>query len=302
MQVLRALDAPLESNGRRLDPRPERLGALSAANPSEPLGELTARFRAQGYLWLKGFLEREAVLAYRRHALSALAGAGLLAPEPDPVAGVYSGGEDKAHARTLLLEQVRSAAFESFCLQPRLWRFFDQLFSGPSYLHKRKILRYTKPGERQATGAHYDLVYLRGGTERVCTCWIPIGDIPVEMGGLLYLEGSHAKGRALEAEFARRNASLPETERISAFNRHMGESGWLSKDLPDMAERFDARWLAADYEAGDIVIHSAYMIHAAGSNRDPGGRLRLSADIRYQPVREAIDARWNDPWSPDDML
>ena len=71
-----------------------------------------------------------------------------------------------------------------------------------SYLHKRKILRYTRPGDRSSTGAHYDLIYLRGGTNRLVTAWIPIGDVPARMGGLVYLEGSHELGRKLEAEFA----------------------------------------------------------------------------------------------------
>ena len=69
-----------------------------------------------------------------------------------------------------------------------------------------------------------------------------------------------------------------------------------------MAERFNARWLIADYEAGDVVLHSPYMIHAATANDDPAGRIRLSTDIRYQNVRDEIDARWANHWSLDDML
>ena len=60
--------------------------------------------------------------------------------------------------------------------------------------------------------------------------------------------------------------------------------------------------LIADYEAGDVVLHSPYMIHAATCNDDPSGRLRLSTDIRYQNVRDEIDARWANHWSLDDML
>ena len=43
-------------------------------------------------------------------------------------------------------------------------------------------------GDANATGAHYDLTYLRAGTEQVYTSWIPIGDIPVEM--LVYVQTS----------------------------------------------------------------------------------------------------------------
>jgi ectoine hydroxylase-related dioxygenase (phytanoyl-CoA dioxygenase family) len=69
-----------------------------------------------------------------------------------------------------------------------------------------------------------------------------------------------------------------------------------------MAERFNARWLIADYEAGDVVLHSPYMIHASTTNQSVDGRIRLSTDIRYQNVEDEIDARWANHWSLGDML
>jgi hypothetical protein len=293
----------LRSNGRTLDASPKRLGWLSPNRASEPLSNLKAAFAQQGYLWLKGFLPRTDVLEFRGRFFAAFADTGLLAPGSDPVEGLWSGvPHDAEAARKRLMEQVRSAGYEAFCMHPRLWRFMDDFVDGPSYLHKRKLIRFTVPGEAVATPAHYDLVYLRGGTDRVVTVWIPIGDTPVAMGGLVYLEGSHSAGRALEAEFAVASADLPPEERISAYNRHMAEGGCISKDLPALAERFDTRWLAADYDAGDVVLHSPYMIHAATRNDDPSGRLRLSTDIRYQNVRDEIDARWANHWTIGDML
>ena len=87
------------------------------------------------------------------------------------------------------------------------------------------------------------------------------------MGGLTYLEGSHRIGREDGGRVRKANAGLSPEERISAFNRNMTEGGWVSKDLPDMAERFDTRWLIADYEAGDVVLHSPFMIHASTTNQ-----------------------------------
>jgi hypothetical protein len=106
----------------------------------------------------------------------------------------------------------------------------------------------------------------------------------------------------LEAEFREKSVDLSPAERIGAYNRHMSEGGWISKDLPALAERFDARWLAADYEAGDIVLHTPYMIHASTLNEDRTGRIRLSTDIRYQNVTDEIDIRWANHWSLEDML
>jgi ectoine hydroxylase-related dioxygenase (phytanoyl-CoA dioxygenase family) len=292
------LEYRLESNGYILEP--SILGPLQASDSLEPIETLLDRFRKHGYLWLKGFLPKDDVLAFRRHFFSAFAGAGIITG--NVLQARYSGHEDAGAVSRILMEQVRSAAYESFCLHPKLVRFLDAFLEGPSYLHKRKIIRHTKPGDKSATGAHYDLIYLRAGTDRFCTVWIPIGDCPVEMGGLVYLEGSDAKGRELEAEFTRKHADLSPQERISAYNKNMSREGWISKDLPALAQRFGSRWLIADYQAGDIMLHSPYMIHAATTNQDSQGRLRLSTDIRFQNVRDEIDARWGNHWTLEDML
>jgi ectoine hydroxylase-related dioxygenase (phytanoyl-CoA dioxygenase family) len=178
----------------------------------------------------------------------------------------------------------------------------DRIVGGLSYLHKRKLLRHTLPNVPGSTPAHYDLIYLRGGTDRLVTSWIPVGDCPLEMGGLVYLEHSHALGVKLEAEFSAKNAALTPEERVSAYNKNMTEGGWVSKDLPGMARKFDTRWLIADYAAGDIVLHSPFMIHAATLNESRDNHIRLSTDIRYQNVTDEIDARWNNHWTLDDML
>lgn len=293
----------LVSNGHALDPSPHRLGRLTASDPAEPPETLLQRYEADGYLWLKGLLPRREVLDFRGYFFGQFKATGLLAAGSDPVEGrcdLQRGAEEGARKR--LMEIVRSAAFESFCLKPQLWRFLDDFLGGMSYLHKRKMLRYTRPGDPSSTGAHYDLIYLRGGTNRLVTAWIPIGDVPARMGGLVYLEGSHGLGRKLEAEFALANASLSPQERVSAYNKNMSETGWISKNLPDMAERFDRRWLFADYEAGDVVLHSPYTIHAATANADPDGIMRLSTDIRFQNVADEVDARWSNHWTLDDML
>lgn len=293
----------LISNGYPLDPAPNRLGRLTSSDPAEPLEILSARYERDGYLWLKDLLPRAEVLAFRRYFFARFADIGLLAPGSDPVEGRANPRRPEGEGtRRRLMETVRSAAFESFCLQPQLWRFLDGFLDGMSYLHKRKMLRFTRPGDPSSTGAHYDLIYLRGGTNRLVTAWIPIGDVPAFMGGLVYLEGSHGLGRRMEAEFASANAALSAEERVSAFNKNMSETGWISKNLPEMAEHFDKRWLFADYEAGDVVLHSPYTIHAATSNANPDGIMRLSTDIRFQNVTDEIDARWSNHWSLDDML
>ena len=293
----------LRADGKVLETSPRRMGWLQPSAADEPFDDLKARFARDGYLFLKGFLPREMVLEQRRRAFAHLALAGLLKAGTDPVLGIAADvPAERGEVNRRLMEYVRSAAFESFCMSPPLWQFMDRFVGGLSYLHKRKLLRHTLPNAAGSTPAHYDLIYLRGGTDRLVTAWIPVGDVPAEMGGLVYLEGSHAVGVEMEAEFTRQNANLPPDERISAYNRNMTEGGWVSKDLPAMADKFDTRWLIADYEAGDIVLHSPFMIHAATLNESREGVIRLSTDIRYQNVSDEVDVRWNNHWTLDDML
>lgn len=297
-----ALPAQLRSNSRPLSTAPERLGRLPALDGSAPVAAIREAFVEHGALRLRSLLPHREVLDLRRRFFGLLAEAGILEPGTDPVDGIGRADPgDEALARKLLMSFVRSARYEAFCLHPKLVELMDGFLDGLSYLHKRKIIRHTRAGS-SATPAHYDLIYLRAGTDRVVTLWIPIGDVPVEMGGLAYLEGSDRVGRRLEAEFAEKNADLSPEERINAYNRNMAEGGWLTRDLAGLAERFDTRWLVSDYEAGDVVLHSAYTIHAATDNESPERRMRLSSDIRYQRVSDEIDIRWANHWSLDDML
>lgn len=296
--------SPLElsSNGYPLASGAHRIGRLTPTKASEPIEKIKEIYKAQGYVWLQGFFPRETIQAFRSHFFNAFANSGLLKAGTNPQDGIFSGQDDKRVTNKVLMEVARTAAYESFCLQEKLWQFYDAFLSGPSYLHKRKIIRYTNPGDVSATPAHYDLIYLRAGTDKVCSSWIPLGDTPVEMGGLVYLENSDFLGRKMEAEFSILNAELSPAERINAYNKNMSEGGWVGKDLADMAERFDSRWLIADYDMGDMVVHSPYMIHAATQNTDSQNRIRLSTDIRYQNVRDEIDARWQNHWTLGDML
>ena len=299
--MIRPFTQPLTSNGYQLSMTPDRLGWLDASDPLLPVADLRARFQQDGVLWLKGLMDREQVLTFRGRYFEQFPE--LLAPGTDAVEGLWNpSSKTVGNAQQRVREIVRWAAYESLCLSRPLVQFFEAFLAGPVYLHKRKLIRHTTPADSNSTGAHYDLVYLRAGTDRVVTAWIPLGDISVEMGGLVYLKGSDAWGRKMEAEFSVKNASLPPEERINAFNKNMGETGWLTKDLPTLADRLNTQWLAADYEAGDVVLHSAYMIHAATTNVDPQQRMRLSTDIRYQLVSDVIDPRWGEHWSPDDKL
>lgn len=282
----------LTSNGYVLDERAHRLGPLAETPDSERSGReaLWQRLRTQGYLLLREQIPAAQVLAFRDFYFAALASTGLLAPGTEPAEGIAGGGElDRATFRRILFDEiVPSPEYQAFCSAPYVGGWFRWFLGGQVHLHRRKILRHTRPGEHgigTATQAHYDLVYLREGTDRVLSMWIPLGECPVALGGLTYLDGSH------HAVMAEERDGRPKRPAAS-----------ITADLPGLAEEYDARWLVTDYRAGDVMVHSAHLIHAALDNVDTTGRMRLSTDIRYQRLDEPIDWRWQEHWHDRDGL
>lgn len=78
---------------------------------------------------------------------------------------------------------------------------------------------------------HYDQIFLRAGPPTVLTAWVPLGDIAIDGGGLLYLEDSASVGQGIEKGFTGAAKDFTEEERVSAFNAHMMEGGF-SRRIP----------------------------------------------------------------------
>lgn len=282
----------ITSNGYVLDDSPQRLGYLQPVPEHERSDReaLWERLRRDGYLYLKGQLKAEEINRFRGYYFSALEGSQVTRPGTDPELGEASAEEtDRVAMRRALFDTiVPGAEYQALCAQPGIAEWFAWFFEDDVHLHKRKIIRHTKPGEAgigTATQAHYDLVYLREGSDRVLSMWIPLGDCPLERGGLAYLENSHHWVMAQEREG---KLKLPAAS--------------ITADLPGLADEHNTRWLVADYEAGDVMVHSAHIVHASTDNVDPQQRLRLSTDIRYQRQSEPIDWRWQEHWNFADGL
>src|SRR3954463_8489732 len=110
--LLRQIDQSLTSNAFILSDASDRLGWLVPTNPNQSPSVLRAQYQAQGYLWLKGILDPEKVLDFRRRFFEAFVGSGLLAEGTSPVEGIYSGG-GKGHVSKILGEIVQLAAYEA---------------------------------------------------------------------------------------------------------------------------------------------------------------------------------------------
>ncbi|WWC63270.1 uncharacterized protein I303_105870 [Kwoniella dejecticola CBS 10117] len=313
-----------DNSGALIDP--DVLGWLEPLASDASDEELRTRYEQDGVVWVKGVIPREKVLAMRRTYFEYVASSGVLKEGSDPTDGIFCGGDPHKFAGPGVASHLGVTEAECDFLAKSVSAHqedFVKTFAQDGHimnmvkrikpdwedplLFKRQLLRSNVPNsEGTATKVHFDQIFLRAAPPTSLTAWVPIGDVPPESGGLIYLENSVPLGNAIEEEFTRINATLSDEQRMSAFNVNMVERGTLSKDCGKFAREQDGekrRWLIADYEAGDVVFHHPCMIHASGVNRDPLGRIRLATDLRFADRAAPYDYRWaNQYFKPGDGL
>ena len=131
------------------------------------------------------------------------------------------------------------------------------------------------------------------GTHDLYTTWVPLGDVSLELGGLIVLEGSHKKGDRLKP-YLSRDVDDYCTNRDDAADYAAGKRWWdgtLSKNAVALQKSLGGRWLTApEFRMGDAVIFNMTLVHGSLDNQTD--RFRLSTDTRYQLASQPIDERW----------
>ncbi|CAE6468040.1 unnamed protein product [Rhizoctonia solani] len=310
-------DVKIRSNAGPM--KPENLGWLQPVNPkTTSMDEMRELFVEQGYLWVKGLIPREDILAFRRKYFEFMAPTGVLKEGTDPIDGIYCGAdpeqflppgngrecENTEQADRFIkrnIEAHHSKWLEEITNHPGLvlFKFIKDFTNWPSIkLLKRQMLRANVPGA-ETTAVHYDQIFLRYGPPTFLTGWLPFGDIAVEGGGLTYLEDAVPLAQAIENDFSRRAEKFTPEERLNAFNANMMRGGHLGHDSQGFGSTHGNRkWLIADYEAGDVVFHHPFSIHASCVNESPTNTIRLATDLRFVNPEAPYDTRWTNYWSP----
>lgn len=196
-------DGPLTSDNAAL---------LRPSDPDLPVEELHKRYENDGYLFLKQVLPRNDVLAARDAYFSSLQCTGVLKPGTKPVEGIFDpakdhteypgigaghadgngrpGGDKAKQFVDLALDaHYQDWYAQKFCNHPALYDFIAK-FSGwgkNTLSLRRTLLRNNLPGSKPI-GVHYDQIFLRYGDPTSVTAWVPMGDIKLNGGGLVYLE------------------------------------------------------------------------------------------------------------------
>ena len=268
------------ARGRRLDLADDAFGWL---RPSESLDPAALRqgLEQDGYVFVPGLLDRDAVRAGRLELLRRVEAAGALDPAHPLEDGVLRPGADE-----LGLWQSYPSSSDvllSVLKGERMLRLFAGLLGGEVRGYDFIWLRHQAPGH--GVEPHCDLVFMGRGTPDLLTCWTPFGDIPLGGGGLMLLEDSHRKSERIAEYLARDVDSY-------CLNRPNAEwGGELAEDAVALREELGGRWLTAPrFRMGDVLIFSMRTVHAGTDNETDA--LRLSTDSRYQRADAPIDERW----------
>lgn len=288
------LSAPrLSSVGLELDTSHESFGHLvDSSDVASDFSALRQRMSEDGYLYLRGYLNRDEVVAARRFILAELEREGLLLPDSDADEAIARPGANVTFRPDLA--QV-NPPLHKVLYDGAMMRFWDSFFAEPTRHFDFTWLRVVAPGK--GTAPHCDVVYMGRGTPELYTAWTPLSDIPLPMGGLMILEKSHRHQR-LNANYGRKD--------VDAFceNRHpnwqgMGGSGniraggALSLDPVKLRRNLGGRWLTSEFQMGDVLLFSVFTVHASLDNASD--RIRLSSDSRYQRASQPADERWIGP-------
>lgn len=238
---------------------------------------MRARLDQDGYLFFRGLIDRDKVMRGRQRILEIMDREGTLTPGVPVLEGAMPKGGK--HTRVMGRREITHHPDVRCVLEgEELFDLFRNLNGEPVRTFDYKWLRAV--AHTQFTGCHYDVVYMGRGSSRLMTAWVPFGDIPIELGTLCILCGSH---------------KLPSFEKVRQTYGRMDVDrdlvgGWFSSYPRELTEKYGGYWATTNFRAGDVLTFGMYTMHA--STRNELNKWRLSADVRFQPAADPVDERW----------
>ncbi len=229
--------------------------------------ELQRRMQRDGYLFIRGLLPKEELESLRLQFLEIMHEVGWVRPGTPPREAMANLDAFCVEPEPVYMEvyhrQQKLQAFHALQHHPNLIGLFEHLLGDTVLPHPRLIARTLFP-ERNAytTPAHQDFIPIQG-TPDTYTAWIPLQDVPPELGGLQIASGSHQRG-------------------IYDIRPALGAGGL------EVAESLEGTWVNSPFHQSDVLIFHSLTVHQGRSFQ--GDRLRLSIDGRFQRVSDPIDA------------
>ena len=245
-------------------------------NQSYALGpEQRARFQRDGYIKLKHVLSPE-VLKHYGDAITQKVVALNTQSKPMAERNTY----EKAFLQVMNLWQEDETVRE-FVFGKRLARIAATLMgvAGVRMYHDQALYKEPSGG---FTPWHADQYYWPLSNANICTAWIPLQAVPLEMGPLAFSVGSHT------FENGRQLAISDDSE------------AQIGRSLKDMNYPLDE----SPFDLGEVSYHRGWTFHRAGPNQGDQPRrvmtiIYMEDGIRLiEPQNKNHVADW-DRWMPD---
>jgi ectoine hydroxylase-related dioxygenase (phytanoyl-CoA dioxygenase family) len=142
-----------------------------------------------------------------------------------------------------------------------------------------------EPGALERTVWHQDLSYFHVDGTQLCTTWCPLDPTGPENGAVRYARGSHRWEHVFRPNLFVSSMPIPGTE------------GEVVPDVDALAAAGECEVLTFETGPGDVVVHHARTLHAAGGNRSSTTRRR-AISVRYCGDDARVHIRSGAPLKP----
>jgi hypothetical protein len=224
---------------------------------------LRERMAEDSYLYFEQILPVRPLRRIRHDIASVLARHGMIRGGDDLMRAVSVSepvreGDDEYFAVHDEIQRLES--FHSFAHDAALRTLMASVLGASAFPHPLKVVRLGFPGHHEvSTPPHQDYPNNQGTPDLTAT-WIPLGAIPMQLGGLAVLRGSAAAG-------------------VLPLARHLGPGNRQCVVPPDLLE--ELRWVSTDFALGDVLLFPSTTVHASLHNASEFN-MRLSIDFRWQ--------------------
>ena len=240
-----------------------------------------ARYQRDGHILLRGVADNSILAEYRPAIADFVKRKSVNAKPLDE--------RDAYHKSFLQVANLweEDETVRQFVLASRFGRIAAELMAVPAVRLYHDQALFKEPGG-SATAWHQDQYYWPLDTNDCITMWMPLVDVPVEMGVLTFASGSHTKGSLLSAAISE--------ESDQGFDDIVRE------------RKFPIAY--APMQAGDATFHSGWTVHRAPANNTQAMREVMTviyfADGTYllepdNPHRPADLARWFPNQKPGEL-
>ena len=257
------------------------LGELQqSVQPMHHECELHLKLDRDGYLFFPGLIDTTDIQAARNAVFKQLKDVDELeAPYEEGIFSHRSRRDELYNDRGEFWEMVSNGELlRKVSNGPTLQKIASKIFGSPAVGFDYLFLRAVPRG--RFTHLHCDSGFFTRFTKKVLTCWIAFTEITLDKGPLFVIEGSH-KFMDILKNFDNFDV---------VFNKEQKAS--IDEDPVSFANKRNAKLLTTNFKPGDVLIFGMHTLHGAFENHATDDRIRLTCDIRYQPISEPRDPRY----------